>query len=60
MDKEAKRPMAQKNNFTIAFAFLILVSAFLTATIPTRAQSLSAGTVGGVVVDPNGAVVSNA
>jgi len=52
--------MAQKSIFTIAFAFLILVSAFLTATIPTRAQSLSAGTVGGVVVDPNGAVVPNA
>src|SRR5205807_9897005 len=60
MDKEAQRPMAQKSIFTIAFAFVILVSAFLTAAIATRAQSLNAGTVGGVVVDPNGAVVPNA
>ena len=52
--------MAQKSIFTIAFAFVILVSAFLTAAIATRAQSLNAGTVGGVVVDPNGAVVPNA
>src|SRR6267143_3569116 len=60
MDMEAKRLMAQRSILTIAFAFVILVSAFLTAAIPTRAQSLNAGTVGGVVVDPNGAVVSNA
>jgi carboxypeptidase family protein/TonB-dependent receptor-like protein len=52
--------MAQRSIFLIAFAFLILVSALVTATIPARAQSLSAGTVTGVVVDPNNAVIPNA
>src|SRR5882762_9896433 len=52
--------MAQRSIFSIAFVLLILVSAFATALIPARAQGLSAGTVSGVVVDPNGAVVSNA
>ena len=52
--------MAQRSIFSIAFAFLILVSALVTASVPARAQSLSAGTVTGVVVDPNGAVIPNA
>src|SRR5437667_448587 len=60
MDKEAKRPMAQKNIFTIAFAFLILVSFFSSASVISRAQGLSSGTITGVVVDPNNAVVPNA
>src|SRR2546421_10220373 len=60
MDKEAKRPMAQKNIFTIAFAFLILVSFSSSASVISRAQGLSSGTITGVVVDPNNAVVPNA
>src|SRR5258707_2874268 len=52
--------MAQRSILTIAFAFLVLVSVFSTASVCARAQSLSAGTVTGVVVDPNGAVVPNA
>src|SRR5712692_9542452 len=51
--------MIQKNLSAIAS---ILIAAFVifSATINTKAQALSAGTVTGVVVDPNGAVVSNA
>lgn len=52
--------MAQRNILTIAFAFLILVSVFSAASVCARAQSLSAGTITGVVVDPNNAVVPNA
>src|SRR5256884_4697247 len=52
--------MAQKNIFTIAFVFLILVSVFSSASIVTKAQGLSSGTITGVVVDPNNAVVPNA
>jgi hypothetical protein len=52
--------MAQRSIFSIAFAFLILVSVFSSASVGARAQSLSAGTVSGVVADPNGAVVPNA
>ena len=52
--------MAQKNIFTIAFAFLILVSFFSSASVISRAQGLSSGTITGVVVDPNNAVVPNA
>ncbi len=51
---------AQRSVLTIAFVFLILVSIFLTASVDTKGQSLTAGTVSGVVVDPNGAVVPNA
>src|SRR5258708_22216026 len=51
--------MAQRSILTI-FAFLILVTVFSTASVCARAQSLSGGTVTGVVVDPNGAVVPNA
>ena len=52
--------MAQRSILAIAFAFLILVSVFSTASISAGAQSLSAGTVTGAVVDPNNAVVPNA
>ena len=52
--------MAQKNIFTIAFVVLILVSVFSSASIVTKAQGLSSGTITGVVVDPNNAVVPNA
>lgn len=51
---------AQRNILMIAFAFLVLVSTFLLAPKSARAQALSAGTVSGVVLDPNGAVVPNA
>jgi outer membrane receptor protein involved in Fe transport len=51
--------MAQRTILT-TIAFLILVLAFSTAANSTKAQSLSAGTVSGIVVDPNGAVVPNA
>jgi len=52
--------MAQKSIFTIAFVVLILVSVFSSASIVTKAQGLSSGTITGVVVDPNKAVVANA
>jgi hypothetical protein len=52
--------MAQRSIFTIAFAFLVLGSVFSGASVCARAQALSAGTVSGVVVDQNGAVVPNA
>ncbi len=52
--------MTQKSIFTIAFAFLILVSFFSSASVISRAQGLSSGTITGVVVDPNNAVVPNA
>src|SRR5258708_28502707 len=52
--------MAQRNIFSISFAFLVLVSVLSIASVCARAQSLSAGTVTGVVVDPKGAVVPNA
>ena len=46
--------------FTISFAILVLCSTFAVAPVTTTAQSLSAGTVTGVVLDPNKAVVPNA
>src|SRR3989442_978994 len=52
--------MAQKSIFTIAFVFLILVSLFSSASVIANAQGLSSGTITGVVVDPNKAVVPNA
>jgi hypothetical protein len=52
--------MAQRNILTIAFAFLISASAVSVVSVTARAQGLSAGTVNGVVVDPNSAVVPNA
>src|SRR5438128_12026223 len=52
--------MAQKSFFTIASVFLILVSLFSSASVVAKAQGLSSGTITGVVVDPNNAVVPNA
>src|SRR5207253_5153332 len=52
--------MARRSILRIAFVFLILGSVFSTSAVNTLAQGLSAGTVTGVVVDPNGAVVPNA
>jgi hypothetical protein len=51
---------AQRNILTISFAFLILCSAFSVASVSAKAQALNAGTVTGVVTDPNSAVVPNA
>src|SRR5437660_1099181 len=52
--------MAQRSILAIAFVFLILVSVFSSASVISRAQGLSSGTITGVVVDPNKAVVPNA
>jgi len=51
---------AQRSILQISFAFLIFCSAISIASVSAWAQSLSAGTVTGVVTDPNGAVVPNA
>ena len=48
---------AQRLVLTISFSFLIIVWSFPGAV---NAQALSAGSVTGAVVDPNGAVVPNA
>src|SRR5437660_2696207 len=52
--------MAQRRIFTLVFAFLISFLIFSTMSAPAGAQALNAGTVSGIVVDPNGAVVANA
>src|SRR5437870_342776 len=49
-----------QRNFILAFAFLVSFLSFSTASIAAKGQALNAGTVSGVVVDPNGAVVPNA
>src|SRR6266849_4887625 len=51
---------AQRNIVRISFAFLMFCSAISVAPVPAKAQALNAGTVTGVVIDPNGAVVPNA
>lgn len=51
---------AQRNIVQISFAFLILCSAFSVLSMHVNAQALNAGTVTGVVTDPNNAVVPNA
>lgn len=51
---------AQRGICTIAFSFLIFGLTFSSAFMIARAQALTAGTVSGSVVDPNGAVVANA
>jgi hypothetical protein len=51
---------AQRNILTIAFAFLVLCSAFSVASVRAEAQGMNTGSVSGVVLDPNGAVVPNA
>jgi hypothetical protein len=51
---------ARKSIVPISFAFLVLCSATSVTSISVGAQSLNAGTVTGVVTDPNNAVVPNA
>jgi hypothetical protein len=51
---------AQRSIPGILFAFLAIVSVFMLFSAPAKAQALSAGTVSGVTLDPNGAVVPSA
>src|SRR6266851_628896 len=51
---------AQRSIVQISFAFLILFSLISVASVRVAAQALNAGTVTGVVTDPNNAVVPNA
>src|SRR2546421_11069207 len=51
---------AQRSIAQISFVFLILCSAISVASVRVAAQALNAGTVTGVVTDPNNAVVPNA
>src|SRR2546425_10816461 len=51
---------AQRSIPGILFAFLAIVSVFALSSAPANAQALSAGTVSGVTLDPNGAVVPSA
>jgi hypothetical protein len=51
---------AQRSIVQILFVFLIFCSAILVSSAPATAQALNAGTVTGVVTDPNNAVVPNA
>src|SRR5258706_16331040 len=50
----------QRSILSISFAFAIVFSAWFAAPAPVPAQALNAGTVTGVVTDPNNAVVPNA
>jgi hypothetical protein len=50
----------QRQILKISFAFLIVCSAQTFTTSSLKAQALNAGTVTGVVTDPNNAVVPNA
>lgn len=51
---------AQRNFLSIGLAFFVLIFSSLSGTLPANAQALTAGTVTGAIVDPNGAVVPNA
>src|SRR5713101_5697590 len=51
---------AQRSIVQISFTFLIFCSAISVAAVSAKAQALNAGTVTGVVMDPNSAVVPNA
>jgi hypothetical protein len=51
--------MAQRSILTSAFA-LVLSLGFFAIPVSINAQSLNAGTVGGIVLDPNGAALPNA
>ena len=51
---------AQRKVLSISSAFLVLIFSILVTALPASAQALTAGTVSGTVVDPNGAVVPNA
>src|SRR5260221_11030230 len=50
----------RRSIFQISFAFLISCSAISMVSVGVKAQALNAGTVTGVVTDPNNAVVPNA
>lgn len=50
----------QRSIAPILFAFLLILSVFSIAPLPASAQALNAGTVSGVVTDPNNAIVPNA
>src|ERR1700675_836131 len=51
---------ALRNIHLIAIVLLLFSSAFLSTVSPASAQGLTSGTITGVVVDPNKAVVPNA
>ena len=51
---------ARRSIVQLSFAILIFCSAISVASVPVAAQALNAGTVTGVVTDPNSAVVPNA
>jgi hypothetical protein len=51
---------AQRSIVQISFAFLIFCLAISVAPVSAKAQALNAGTVTGIVTDPNSAVVPNA
>ncbi len=51
---------AQRKILSISSAFFVLAFLSLGAVLPTNAQALTAGTVTGAIIDPNGAVVPNA
>ena len=50
----------QRSIAPISFAFLIIFSALSVARVSVSAQALNAGTISGVVTDPDNAVVPNA
>src|SRR2546426_721185 len=51
---------AQRKFLSTSSAFFVLIFSSLSGTLPANAQALTAGTVMGAIVDPNGAVVPNA
>src|ERR1044072_2653146 len=51
---------AQRKILSISSAFFVLAFLISGAALPTNAQALTAGTVTGAIIDPNGAVVPNA
>src|SRR5437764_3547744 len=51
---------AKRISIMTAFAVALLTATIFTSTSEGNAQALPAGTVSGIVVDPNGAVVANA
>jgi hypothetical protein len=51
---------AQRNVFSIALVTLVVAASFTILPAVINGQALTAGTVSGVVIDPNNAVVANA
>jgi hypothetical protein len=51
---------AQRKVLSISSAFFVLIFSTLSTVSTTNGQALTAGTVAGAIVDPNGAVVPNA